>query len=74
MKNEKEKESELANTSASFMSLNMINSYASTDFESTEGNGLLGFMQEMQAPASLDFDSMSQNRGFAGSESEGKLG
>ena len=31
-------------------------------------------MQEMQAPASLDFDSISQNRGFAGSESEGKVG
>ncbi|KAJ6703182.1 WRKY TRANSCRIPTION FACTOR 75-RELATED [Salix viminalis] len=56
------------------MSLNMINSYASTDFESTKGSGLLGLMQEMQAPASLDFDSISQNGGFAGSESEGKLG
>jgi len=56
------------------MSLNMINSYASADFEGTRGNGLLGLMQEMQAPASLNFDDISQNRGFVGSGIEGKLG
>ncbi|KAG6783104.1 WRKY transcription factor 75 [Populus alba x Populus x berolinensis] len=55
------------------MSLNMINSYASTAFEGARGNGLLGLMQEMQAPA-LNFDGISQNRGFAGSGTEGKLG
>jgi hypothetical protein len=49
----------------------MINSYASTDFEGTKGNGLLGLMQ---ASTSLNFDNISQNRGFDGSKIEGKMG
>jgi len=53
------------------MCLSMINSCASIDFEGTKGNGLLGLMQ---ASASLNFDNISQNRGFDGSEIEGKLG
>lgn len=45
----------------------MVNPYASTDFEGTKGNGLLGLMQ---APASLNFDNISRNRAFAVSEIE----
>ncbi|KAI5600871.1 hypothetical protein BDE02_01G054000 [Populus trichocarpa] len=58
------------------MSLNMVpNSYASTDLEGAKGNGFLGLMQEMEAPAaSLNVDNISQNRGFVGSiTSEGRL-
>ena len=62
-------------TSASPVSLNIApNSYALTDLEGAKGNGFLGLMREMEAPAtSLNVDNNSQNRGFVGSESEGKL-
>ncbi|KAG5227963.1 WRKY transcription factor [Salix suchowensis] len=62
-------------TSASPMSSNMApNSYGFPDLEGAKGNGFLGLMQEMEAPAaSLSVDDNSQNRGSAGSESEGKL-
>ncbi|KAJ7010098.1 probable WRKY transcription factor 75 [Populus alba] len=58
------------------MSANMVpNSYASTGLEGAKGNGFLGLMQEMEAPAaSLNVDNISQNIGFVGSiASEGRL-
>ncbi|KAI7998167.1 putative WRKY transcription factor 75 [Camellia lanceoleosa] len=54
-------------SSASDLSLNMVNSHAYTEFQAHKPNGFLGLMANMDAP-NLRVNDVSQGKSFVGTE------
>ncbi|KAA8528951.1 hypothetical protein F0562_033561 [Nyssa sinensis] len=60
-------------SSASHLSLNMMNSNVYTEFQGNKPNGFLGLMTNMEIPSS-DVNNVSQSKNSAGNEGEVKTG